>query len=73
MLEPHLQFISGYLGDGVLQTICPGWPCVSILPILASPVARIYRHETQGAPGRNIIFLFFFFFVALGLNSGHHT
>jgi hypothetical protein len=34
-------FCSGYFGDGVLQTICSGWPQTVILPILASQVARI--------------------------------
>jgi hypothetical protein len=26
------SFCSGYVGDGVFQTICPGWPWTSILP-----------------------------------------
>jgi hypothetical protein len=29
-------FCSGYFGDGVLQTICPGWPWTVTLLILAS-------------------------------------
>jgi hypothetical protein len=42
-LEPHLQsiFCSAYFGDGVLGTICLGWPPTSLLPISASQVARI--------------------------------
>jgi hypothetical protein len=31
------SFCSGYFGDGVLGTICPGWPQIKILPISASP------------------------------------
>jgi hypothetical protein len=34
-------FCSGYLGDGILQIICLGWPRTMILPISASKVARI--------------------------------
>jgi hypothetical protein len=34
-------FCSGYFGDGILQTICPGWPQTMILPISASQIARI--------------------------------
>jgi hypothetical protein len=41
-------FCSGCFGDEVSQTICPGWPQTSILPISASQVARItgvsHRH-----------------------------
>jgi hypothetical protein len=37
-LEP---FCSAYFGDGVLRTICLGWPQISILLISASQVARI--------------------------------
>jgi hypothetical protein len=33
-------FCPGYFGDGVLQTLCLGWPC-TIFPISASQVARI--------------------------------
>jgi hypothetical protein len=38
LLEPHLQsvFHSGDFGDGVLQTICWGWPPAMILQISAS-------------------------------------
>jgi hypothetical protein len=32
-------FCSGYFGDGILRTICPGWPQTTILPI--SQIARI--------------------------------
>jgi hypothetical protein len=50
-LEPHLQsillwflfylfFCSGYFGDAVSGTICPGWPQTSILPVSAFQVAR---------------------------------
>jgi hypothetical protein len=37
MLEPYLQFhhSSGNFGDGVLRTICPGWPRIEILWISA--------------------------------------
>jgi hypothetical protein len=41
------QFCSGYSGAGVLQTICPGWPQTSILPILASQVAGITGMRQQ--------------------------
>jgi hypothetical protein len=34
-------FCSGYFGDGVLWTICPGWPPTIILLISAFQVARI--------------------------------
>jgi hypothetical protein len=34
-------FYSGYFGDRVLQTICPGWPQTMILTISASQIARI--------------------------------
>jgi hypothetical protein len=30
-----------YFGDGVSQSICPGWPRTAIIPISASEVARI--------------------------------
>jgi hypothetical protein len=34
-------FFSGYFGDGVSQTICPGWSWAVILPVSAFQVARI--------------------------------
>jgi hypothetical protein len=34
-------FCSGYFGDGVWQTICPGWCWTAILLLSASQVARI--------------------------------
>jgi hypothetical protein len=37
----YSSFCFGYFGDGVLWTICPGWPPTVILPISASQVARI--------------------------------
>jgi hypothetical protein len=33
-------FCSSYFGNGIWQTICPGWPQTIILPISASQVAR---------------------------------
>jgi hypothetical protein len=51
LLEPHLQSIFTLVtfGDGVLGTINLGWPRMTILPILASQVARItgVSHRTQ--------------------------
>jgi hypothetical protein len=39
-LEPHSSpFCSGYFGDGISQTICPGWHHTVILLISASQVA----------------------------------
>jgi hypothetical protein len=32
-------FCSGYFGDGVSRTICPGWPQTTSLPISVSQVA----------------------------------
>jgi hypothetical protein len=42
-LESHLQSILLwlFLEMGVLRTICLGWPPMVILPISASPIARI--------------------------------
>jgi hypothetical protein len=34
-------FCSGCFGDGVLGTICPGWPLTMILPISVFQEARI--------------------------------
>jgi hypothetical protein len=34
-------FCSGYFGDGVFQTICPGWPWTVILLTSASQIAGI--------------------------------
>jgi hypothetical protein len=34
-------FCFGYFGDGILWTICPGWPQTAMLLILVSQVARI--------------------------------
>jgi hypothetical protein len=34
-------FCSGYFGDGVLRTVCPGWPWTMILSISASKVVII--------------------------------
>jgi hypothetical protein len=34
-------FYSGYFGGRVSQIVCPGWPQIEILLILASQVARI--------------------------------
>jgi hypothetical protein len=34
-------FCYGYFGDGILGTICPGWPRTAILPVSASQVSRI--------------------------------
>jgi hypothetical protein len=46
-------FCSGYFGDGVSWTICPGWPCTAILPMSASQAARITgtSHWCPAAPG----------------------
>jgi hypothetical protein len=43
----------GYFGDGFSQTICPGWPGTSILPISSSQVARItgMSHQHLALPG----------------------
>jgi hypothetical protein len=38
-------FCSDYFEDGVLWTLCLGWPWTMILLISASQVAKIYRHE----------------------------
>jgi hypothetical protein len=32
-------FNSGYFGDGVSQTICPGWSQTMIFPVSASQIA----------------------------------
>jgi hypothetical protein len=42
---PLVHFALVIFGDGVLQTICLGWPWTAILPILASQVARITGNE----------------------------
>jgi hypothetical protein len=38
---PPASFYSDYFGDGVLLTICLGWPRTAILPISASQVGMI--------------------------------
>jgi hypothetical protein len=40
-------FCSGYFGDGVCWTICPGWPWTVILPISASQIPRITVWSTS--------------------------
>jgi hypothetical protein len=40
-------FCSGYFGDGVSQTIPPGWPCTMIFPISACQVAKITGISNQ--------------------------
>jgi hypothetical protein len=32
-------FCSGYFGDGILYTMCPGYPWTTVLPISASQIA----------------------------------
>jgi hypothetical protein len=50
LLEPYLQSILLWLffGDGVLRTVCLGWPPAEIFPILAFQVSSItdmsHRH-----------------------------
>jgi hypothetical protein len=34
-------FCSGYFGDGILRTVCLGWPQTAILLISNSQIARI--------------------------------
>jgi hypothetical protein len=44
-------FCSGYFGDGVLRTTCPGWHRTTILSISAFQVARItgVNHQSPAA------------------------
>jgi hypothetical protein len=41
LIHSSSPFCSGYFGDRVLQTICPGWPQTEILLISVSQVAGI--------------------------------
>jgi hypothetical protein len=41
LIHNSSPFYPGYFGDGVLQTIYPGWPGTEILLVSASQVARI--------------------------------
>jgi hypothetical protein len=48
LLEPVLQPIfSGHFGDGVLQTICLGWPQTMILPISARITGMSHPHPVR--------------------------
>jgi hypothetical protein len=56
-----VYFCSGYFGDGLLRTVCPGCPKTTILLISASQVARITGMSHQH-PATH---LFYFFIVCL--------
>jgi hypothetical protein len=66
-------FCSGYLGDGVLQTICPGWPQTSILPLSASQVTRItgrcYQCPTKGFPLKQVRYILYAFLLLMILQQ----
>jgi hypothetical protein len=53
-------YFSGYFGDGVLQTICPGWPQTKILPISVLQAARItdVSHQWPTKKGRILTSIF---------------
>jgi hypothetical protein len=51
-------FCSGYFGDGILQTVFPDWPQISILLISASQVDGI-----NGVSHQHLILHLFFIFL----------
>jgi hypothetical protein len=52
-------FCSGYFGDGVSRTICPGWPQTEILQISASQVVRI-TSVSHWCPASPFVYCTFF-------------
>jgi hypothetical protein len=52
LLEPHLQPILLYFGDGISGTICPGWPQTH------NPYFSLQSGETRGAPPCPTLYLF---------------
>jgi hypothetical protein len=66
-------FCSGYFGDGVSRTVCPGWPLTDP-PDVSLPKLGLQAWLTSA---RLLLFIFItFFFVCVwnwGLNSGFHA
>jgi hypothetical protein len=54
-------FFSGYFGDGILQTICPGWPQTVIFSISTSQVAKITGLSHWHPVGRDFLETLFLF------------
>jgi hypothetical protein len=55
----HLRhtFCSGYFGEEVSQSIYPGWPQTLVIPISASPIARITGVSHRHLAGSSFSFL----------------
>jgi hypothetical protein len=47
LIHTSSPFWHAYFGDGVSQTICPGWPRTAVIPISVSQVARITGMSQQ--------------------------
>jgi hypothetical protein len=70
-------FWSGYLGDQVVWTICPGWPQTLILLISASQAARVigvsHRHWLGPLILRTELWSIWFNATQHGNRSWHHS
>jgi hypothetical protein len=64
-------FCSGYFGDGVSRSICPGWSQTSILSVSASWVARITVMSQLIDFFFKVLFVCYFCIKILGLLSLH--
>jgi hypothetical protein len=66
---PPVHFVLVILEMKVSQTLCPGWPQTSILPISASQVARITGTSHQCPAVTEFLFrkmhLFYFSFISV--------
>jgi hypothetical protein len=59
LIHTSSSFCSGYFGDVVSQSICPGWPQTTILPISISWVIRITGMSHQ-CTAWYLFYLFFY-------------